>query len=465
MEDVPPSHAKVTAPGPPEFELHSLGWRAFQDLVGVIMREVFGQSFHVFADSNDAGRDGAYWGTWRGNDSAIGDVPEGPFVVQVKHVNRRDITLTLAHVADDLVKVTGLVARGVCSTYILVTNARVTGSMDEKIRTELRRQGVKHPLILSGIWICQTIAQNHMLRMYVPRIYGLGDLSQILDQRAYEQSESLLGYLKNDLATFVITDAYRQAMDAVYKRGFVLLLGEPAVGKSVIAATLAMAALDAWDCVTIRADTAGELIDHWNPHQPNQFFWVDDAFGAVRHEQGLTDEWVRKMPKVMAAIRRGAKVVLTSRDYIYRDARRLIKEYAHPILRDNQVIVDVGRLTPVERRQILYNHLRLGDQDLSFKTSVKRFLEGAADVEPFRPEAARRLGHRAFTRELDGNPRLIGTFMSRPISFLAEVFGQLSMEQRCALAIGTPRKDSLSRRHRKTWLRTTYLTDSSIGLA
>ena len=166
-----------------------------------------------------------------------------------------------------------------------------------------------------------TIALNQRLRMFVPRVYGLGDLSQILDERAYAQSQALLDYLQEDLATFVITDAYRRAARAVLDHGFCLLLGEPAVGKSVIAATLAMTALDSWGCLTVRADGPEEVISRWNPNEPNQFFWIDDAFGSVRHEQALTDDWARRMPKVMAAIKGGARVVLTSRDYIYRAVR------------------------------------------------------------------------------------------------------------------------------------------------
>ena len=34
------------------------------------------------------------------------------------------------------------------------------------------------------------------------------------------------------------------------------------------------------------------------------------------------------MPHVLAAIGKGARIVLTSRSYIYQDARPLLKEYA-----------------------------------------------------------------------------------------------------------------------------------------
>ena len=218
-----------------------------------------------------------------------------------------------------------------------MTNARVTGNAEEKIRGRLRDAGVKHPLVLGGQWVCDTIAANRDLRLFVPRVYGLGDLSQILDERAYTQAAELMAAARDQVATFVITEPYRKAAQALQDHGFVLLLGEPAVGKSVIALMLALAAADNWGCLTVKARSAGELVDHWNPHEPNQFFWVDDAFGAVRHEEQLTQEWARSMPHVLAAIGKGARIVLTSRSYIYQDARLLLKEYAYPRLREQQV--------------------------------------------------------------------------------------------------------------------------------
>jgi hypothetical protein len=45
----------VHAPGEPDFELHTLGWRSFQDLCAAILREVWGQTVQPFADTRDAG--------------------------------------------------------------------------------------------------------------------------------------------------------------------------------------------------------------------------------------------------------------------------------------------------------------------------------------------------------------------------------------------------------------------------
>ena len=59
------------------------------------------------------------------------------------------------------------------------------------------------------------IKESTKLRMLVPRVYGLGDLSQILDERAYAQARAVLESLREDLAKVVITDSYRKAVRAL----------------------------------------------------------------------------------------------------------------------------------------------------------------------------------------------------------------------------------------------------------
>ena len=429
--------SRVVAPGPPTFELHTLGWRAFQDLCAAVMRTVLGQEVHAFADSNDGGRDGAFYGTWHNAPSGVnqGGGVVGPFVLQCKHSRRAGTTLSESALDSEFAKIPRLVKRGLCWSYVLMTNARVTGNAEERILGRLRGAGVERPLVLDGQWVCDQIAMNRNLRMFVPRVYGLGDLSQILDERAFAQASALLASARDVVSTFVVTEPYRKAAESLRQHGFVLLLGEPAVGKTAIAHMLALAAADNWGCATLKVRTAGELVSHWNPNEPGQFFWVDDAFGTVRHDEHLTNDWSRSMEHVMSAISHGARVVLTSRSYIYRDASPLLKEYAYPRLSEQQILVDVADLTPDERRQILYNHLAAGDQPVKIRATMKPFLESAAAADPFRPEMARRLGRRIFTSSLSLTKTGITEFMMRPRRFLGDVYQQLSPDQQAALAL------------------------------
>ncbi|WP_216074039.1 hypothetical protein, partial [Acinetobacter baumannii] len=73
------------------------------------------------------------------------------------------------------------------------------------------------------------------------------------------------------------TEAYRQALAALHEHGFVILLGDPASGKSTIAAILALGALDD-GCLGALKINAPDQISLWHPGE-KQFLWVDDAFG------------------------------------------------------------------------------------------------------------------------------------------------------------------------------------------
>jgi hypothetical protein len=66
---------------------------------------------------------------------------------------------------------------------------------------------------------------------------------------------------------------------------------------------------------------------------------------------------------------------------------------------------------------------------------MKPFLETAAAAQPFRPEAARRLGLRAFTTNLSLTRSGIETFMSSPRQVLQDVFDQLGPNEQAALAL------------------------------
>lgn len=415
------------------YELHSLGWKAFQQLCVTIIGEVWGQAVQSFFDSHDGGRDGAFNGCWT---PTPGEVYQGSFTVQCKFTSKPSKTLRIGDLSDELEKARRLADRGLADNYFLFTNAQLTGITAEKVQRAFESiPGIRRFATYGAERISEFIRESPRLRMLVPRVYGLGDLSQILDERAYAQAVEVLSALGDDLGKFVITEAYRNSAKALVEHGFVILLGEPACGKSTIAAALAVGALDEWGCSTIKVRNADDFVQHSNPYEPKQFFWVDDAFGATQIDWQTTIGWNRAFPQVQAAIRRGAKVVFTSRDYIYRSAQSILKRSALPVIHESQVVIQVQNISKDEREQILYNHIRLGSQASSFKTAIKPFLPLVSADAGFSPEIARRLGNPAFTRQLAVSRAGLLQFVSRPMDLLKEVIQTLDATSRSAIAL------------------------------
>ena len=414
------------------YELESLGWKAFQDLCVTIVSDVLGQTVQTFLPSYDGGRDGAFHGTW---DARDGTGVAGSFTVQCKFSGRNS-TLSLADLKDELGKARRLASGGLSDNYVLMTNLGISGVAEEVIRAEfLAVEGIKSFVLFGRDWITLKIRETSRLRMLVPRVYGLGDLSQILDERAYTQGLEILSALGDDLSKFVVTQAHSRAARALVDHGFVLLLGEPAAGKSTIAASLAIGALDLWGCPTLKIRNADEFVQHWNPHDPRQFFWVDDAFGTTQYQREIAHDWNRTFPHMSTAIRKGTRVLFTSRDYIYRAARSDLKVGAFPLIKESQVVINVQQFERSEKEKILYNHLKLGEQPQSFRTRIKPFLDEVAMNDRFLPEIARRLGNPIFTKGLLFDSNSIRSFVENPIQFLIEVTTNLDAESRAALAL------------------------------
>lgn len=422
------------------YDLHRLGWNSFQQLCLTIAREVLGQTVQSFLDSNDAGRDGAFTGSWI---PAPGQHLSGKFVIQCKFSSKAGYLLTKSDMADEIPKVRKLVSDGLCDVYVLMTNAGVSGKQEAQIRSGLIDAGVQHVLTYGATWIEDQIKENTRLRMLVPRVYGLGDLSQILDERAYAQARAVLESLREDLAKVVITDSYRKAVCALDEHGFVLLVGEPAAGKTTIASMLAMAAADKWKSSVLKLADPAKVVERWNVDESSQFFWIDDAFGVTQYESPLVHGWNHSLVQVKSMLRQGCKIVMTSRDYIYNRARHDLKESAFPLLSESQVVIDVHDLSDLEKQQILYNHLKLGKQPATFRTDIKPHLEYMAAHPRFIPETARRIADPLFTKDLYLGEYHLGQFVEKREQLLLEVIQGLDANSKAALGLIYMRKDHL----------------------
>lgn len=336
---------------------------------------------------------------------------------------------------DELVKGTKLAARGLAKTYLLITNHQVSGTADTEIRAAFKAiPGLDHFDILGVEWITLTILGSSRLRAFVPRIYGLGDLSQILDARAYRQAEEILHTWKQHLRKFVPTEAHRRSVEALLDHRFVMLLGEPMAGKSTIAAALSLYASDKGNRVQLIVSPS-QFEKAWNPDEPEQFFWVDDVFGDTQFQPALAAEWSRLFPKLSAAIESGARVMFTSRTYVFNAALTELKTSAFPLLRESKVVIEVEKLSLKEKQRILYNHVRLGAQPQEFRKEIRPFLADIAANPQFVPEIASRLGNPFFTRKLKLDARELAAFVSNPAHVLIDIVKELDDANFAALAL------------------------------
>jgi hypothetical protein len=196
-------------------------------------------------------------------------------------------------------------------------------------------------------------------------------------------------------------------------------------------ADLALGALDDGAIGTVRLSTGEAFEKHWNPEETSQFFWIDDAFGETQYQRARVDGWNSRLKLIRAAVKAGARVLMTSRTYIWNAAQRDLKLSEFPLFTNSQVIIYVQGLSDLERAQILYNHVRRGDQPSEWRKRLKGFLAAIATNRHFLPETARRLGSIFFTAKLNLKADEINAFFEEPLEFLKDVLRHAAGEWGC----------------------------------
>lgn len=410
-----------------DLALHTIGWKAFQDLCAQVCEEVLKHTVSVYREAQDGGQDAVLLLV---DQSLIKEA-----TVQCKYTGKADQRLRVSDINSELENVERLVAENQATAYYFMTNMGVDAPVAAEICTLLRQRGVHKPYVLGKEWITLKIRESVRLRALVPRVYGLGDLSQIIDERCAAQTKALLGHLMPGLKVYVPTRAHRSAVRVLGEHKIVLLLGAPATGKSMLAAILATLSIDNEGQECLKCEGPLELKDRWNPNESKRLFWVDDAFGPNQLREDYVDSWIEFMPKMKAALDQGNHFILTSRTHIWNEAKHKLGTRNHPLLANGTAVVDLGSLSPEESQQILYNHIKAGKQPPVWKKQIKPYLQTIALERNFLPEIARRIADPIYTAAIQSLPEDLITFVKEPQEFLRGTIRELALPQQAAMTL------------------------------
>lgn len=167
--------------------------------------------------------------------------------------------------------------------------------------------------------------------------------------------------LEAKVRVYAQNPSFHQSKKKLEANHVVIISGPPGVGKTTLAEMLSYTYIgDGWEYIAIRSldDGFAAIID-----AKKQVFLFDDFLGKValdaRSLSAKDSELARFIRRVRTAP--NARFILTTRAYIFEEARRVSEYLADRRLDITKYVLDVGIYTRRIKAHILYNHLVVQD--------------------------------------------------------------------------------------------------------
>ncbi|MDP8240431.1 MAG: hypothetical protein P9X24_15175 [Candidatus Hatepunaea meridiana] len=257
--------------------------------------------------------------------------------------------------------------------YIIVTSASLTPSNKD----ELMRIFTPYIKLTSDILTPQDI--NNLLGVY-PEVEKLhfklwltstAVLEELLNRRSIRLSELELRRISRDSEVYVKNDSFEKALQLLEENHSCIIMGIPGIGKTILAEMLVLYYVQkGYSLIKIEEDIS-EAYDHDYKDIP-RIFYYDDFLGTVSPTDKLGKNEDKRLISFIDMVKESSssRFILTTREYIYKQA---IRSYEHLSRAESSLIkyiLDMSSYTRRVKAQILYNHLYFSEIDLDLKLEV-----------------------------------------------------------------------------------------------
>lgn len=338
------------------YDFKNLGDIDFEDLVRDLIGRELKVRFEAFGAGPDGGMDGRHS---RGKASTI---------LQAKHYAKSQFRSLLARMKKERSSIDRLRAK----RYVLATSASLSPASKAKLATAIG------PTLKAEGDIFSAEDLNGLLRKF-PKIEkahiklwlsSTAVLERVTRAAAHTYAAITMEEIAAKVRVYAPNPSFGNARTTLEAQHVLIVSGPPGVGKTTLAEMLSYTYVsENWKLVPIRSldDGFAAIVD-----AEKQVFFFDDFLGRVALDKNALANKDSDLSRFIKRVKgsRNARFILTTRAYIFEEARRISEYLADERLDISKYVLDVGIYTRRIRARILYNHLLVAGTPLSHVRSL-----------------------------------------------------------------------------------------------
>lgn len=345
------------------FDLTNLNDHEFELLCRDIMQEMLGTTLYAFSRGIDLGVD------------ICDKKKNASIIIQAKHYSRSTYAQLKSSLKQEVQKVKKLNPQ----KYYVCTSQSLTRSNKLEIVSIFDgfMPDISHVIDKNDI---SNFLENEQNKDIVAKNYKLwlcasDVLSLINNQNVFIDCAELMLDIEEQVKLFVETKAYRDAIERLRQDNIIIIIGAPGVGKSTISKMLLLYYADKGYNVRYASNNNISELKRTLSLSPDkkEIVLLDDFLG--QHYLNMKESQPNELKTLISLVNRSKqkKLILNSRVTILNEAsqtfitfKSLMDRYAQ-----NKYLLDLDKMSPLEKARILYNHLYFNEIPHEFLSTVK----------------------------------------------------------------------------------------------
>lgn len=325
------------------YDFSTLSPPEFEDLARDLLGAEMGCLFEGFCSGPDGGIDGR-------TSTAAGNI-----VIQAKHY----LNSTFSHLETAIENAKPQMDKVQPVRYLLVTSLGLTPDRKDKLAAAMSpwissTGDIFGPAELNSLLKKHQQVQKSHIKLWLSSSVVL---NRLINAASHEFASASEGEIKEKLRLFVPNQSLQMGQKILEEENVLVVSGPPGVGKTTLAQMLAYAYVgEDWQYVAIRNLEDGfSRIDD----STKQVFFFDDFLGQIALDRAALSANDSAFMSFVSRVRKStnSRFILTTRAYIYEEARSVSDIFGNNGLEMSKLVLDVGVYTRGIRMRILYNHL------------------------------------------------------------------------------------------------------------